>query len=131
MSRTESVEWKLAKRLYELNRQNVDKCGNGLVVITDHHKKTIAWDDINQDNRLCHEIMEDYLFVAEELLNGLAGTEPMKKQEVMTDPFKMTQKEILSMYPHFATYKDNQGKTISLLTMQTLLFLETKGLKIK
>jgi hypothetical protein len=69
-ARTENAEWNLARKLYEFNRQIVDRDGQGLCVMQDDNRESIAWDDIPKKN---YVLMDDYCFVASELLKGLVS----------------------------------------------------------
>ena len=64
------TRWELVKKLYELNRRIVDINRQGLITMkTDDQKQTISWDKINKEFR--YDLTENYLFVADKLLEGL------------------------------------------------------------
>jgi len=120
-----AIVWKLARRLYELNRHVAKINNKGLCLIsTDDKRDIIAWDNI--DREYSYEVMEDYLFVARELLDGLTGTTQMKRIKDTKNPFEMTKEEILEQYPQYVGAKNIREESVSLLTLQVLAYLETK-----
>jgi hypothetical protein len=66
-----TIQWQLAKKIYELHRQIIENCNHELVVLRDKDKNRVPWDKI--DTELYYEIQEDYLYIADELLNGLVA----------------------------------------------------------